>query len=171
MTLSIDDKEQIKNILPKFRESLKLFVNSPAARGLDCYEEDKDLSCSCAISSHALGTLLERKGYSPSIIIGVYNDGKRPAEEITPDIINHCWVEVGGRIIDLTASQFNKKENDIVFIPTENSGKKFIPIIRTSVKNMKKDVIDWPTSQVPSLRNTRHILRNYQDLTGENVGA
>lgn len=171
MTLSIDDKKQIKKILPKFRESLKLFVNSPAARGLDCYEEEKDLCCSCAISSHALGTLLEKKGYSPSIIIGVYNDRKRPVEEITADIINHCWVEVGGRIIDLTASQFDKKENDIVFIPTENSGKKFIPIIRTSVKNMKKDVIDWPTSQVPSLRNTRHILRNYQDLTGEDLGA
>lgn len=171
MMLSVEDEQKIESVLPKFRESLKLFVNSPVSSGLDCHKEDEDLSCSCAISSHALGTLLERKGFSPSVIVGVYNDSRKELDELSPNDINHCWLEVGGKIIDLTASQFNRKEKEIVFISTENSGKKFIPIIRTSVKSMKKDVTDWPKQQVPSLRNTRHILRNYQDLTGENVGA
>ena len=115
-----------------------------------------------------MGTLLERLGYHPTIVLGVYDEGQ--LIELSPENINHCWVELGDHIIDVTATQFGEND-EILFDDVEIIGSKFYPLIKTTVKDLKRDVTDWPKNQTPSLRNTKHILRAYQDITGENVGA
>jgi hypothetical protein len=122
-----------------------------------------------------MGTLLEKIGFSPTIVFGVYDEKNvKPTDWID---INHCWIEIGDHIIDLTASQFGDEE--IIFEEIEKIGSKFIPLIRTTVSDAKSDMkkymsddkMEWQKRQTPSLRNTKHILRTYQDLTGENLGV
>ena len=173
--LSKYHKQKIFEVLPKFRQAVKSFTNSHLSANLDCHKR-KDLKCSCAISSHAMGTLLEKMGYSPTIVFGVYDENDtKPTDWID---INHCWIELGDHIIDVTATQFGVEE-EILFDEVEKFNSKFFPIIRTTVssakadmrKYMSNDISEWQKRQTPSLRNTKHILRAYQDLTGENLGV
>lgn len=82
-----------------------------------------DLTCYCAIASYLLFLVLQLCGDQPSLVKGMAFD------PIFDDIegddldeqINHCWVELDSKIIDITATQFGIKNRvHIVSIDDEN---------------------------------------------------
>lgn len=168
--LSLSKKKEIKDILPKFRQALKQFTESPNASGLDCYKR-KDLACACAISSHALSTLLKFRGIKNNLVFGVYLDGSFDLETLSPTDINHVWIETNGYIIDLTASQFGDKE--IVFRKkkrrTKTSDEPFLNFFSVEVGKIKNEIKLWPSSQTPSRKTLKSILQNYSDISGEEI--
>ena len=54
----------------------------------------EDLAGMCAIASRALCTVLRSHGYRAKFVLAQYGLG------------SHCWVELDGWIIDITATQF-----------------------------------------------------------------
>lgn len=174
MSLKIKHKKYLEKTLPTFRKAVQLFVESPQASGLDCRNKSDDLTCACAITTHALARLIKIKNLGePTICLGHFGKVNKKTKIDSRDI-NHCWLEFGGYIIDLTATQFNgevkEKIPEIIFKKIEGSGNRFLPLIKTTFDDIKKDVTDWPRTQQPSLRYSKHILRNFQDISGENLG-
>jgi hypothetical protein len=168
--LSTLKKKEIKNILPKFRQALKQFTESPNASGLDCYKK-ADLACSCAIASHALAILLKFRGIENKLIFGVYIDKYLDLDRLSPIDINHVWVEVNDYIVDVTASQFGEKE--IVFRKKRNRTKTttepFLSLVKVDVEKIKAETKLWPKTQTPSRKTLKSILQNYSDISGEEV--
>lgn len=64
----------------------------------------KDLSGACAIASYALWRVLKAKGHYATL---VHN---------TDTYESHCWVEVNGHIVDITASQYGGPDVSISLI-------------------------------------------------------
>ena len=58
---------------------------------------DIDLGGACAIASVALVRVLKREGIDATLVLGQYRNA----------LGNHCWVLVGSRIVDLTATQYH----------------------------------------------------------------
>ncbi len=104
------------------------------------------LSCYCAIASAYLCSRLRRLGYrSCFFVLGEYNGH------------DHCWVELDGRIIDITATQF-KGITRVVYIPdTEISRRDYRKRYhgRAAIKQLKR----WPREQVAFL----NIKRKWYD--------
>lgn len=168
--LSQNKKKEIKSILPTFRQALKQFVESPNASGLDCYNK-KNLTCACAISSHALSTLLKFRGIKNKLVFGVYLNDLIDLECLSPVDINHVWVDVDGYIIDVTATQFGEKE--IVFRKkrkrTKSVSEPFLDFFKVDCDKIKSETKLWPKTQTPSRKTLKSILQNYSDISGEVV--
>lgn len=62
----------------------------------------EDLECTCGICSYTLYRVLCAVGYNAELVESVDNNE------------GHCWVEVGGYVVDLTATQFGYRE--VVFV-------------------------------------------------------
>lgn len=66
--------------------------------------DNQTLCGACAVASYAIYKVLKANGYKPKFILGI--DWKRTR--------SHAWVEIGGYVLDLTATQFSYKSK--VFI-------------------------------------------------------
>ena len=64
----------------------------------DNRDVDDNLCGACAIASYTLWRVLNTLGYSPTFAC-IY----------TPDC-SHCWIEIGDKMLDITATQFGESE-------------------------------------------------------------
>jgi hypothetical protein len=81
-----------------------------------------DYSGWCAFVSVVLWQVLKHYGYRPKLIKGSYNTGpKRDYNAIGCGA--HAWVECNGQILDLSATQFGRRNK--VYIPPEVIMKKY----------------------------------------------
>jgi hypothetical protein len=81
---------------------------------IDIYQEEHgaadpfDLCGMCAIASYALEQVLFDHGYESEFILAILDD---------PRPCSHCWVEIDGWIIDITATQFGPEYHDVHIVP------------------------------------------------------
>ena len=101
-------KREVRKIATASRLEMEHFVRQFVK---DTYNGN-DLSTYCGISSYFLCMVGQKFGYHFDLVEGLafdsrltdYNWGE---EDIDPFESNHCWVEYGNLIIDLTATQFD----------------------------------------------------------------
>lgn len=102
-----------------------------------------DLSGACAIASRVLCLELDKRGIDCELITGFY------------DVHDHCWVNVEGMILDITASQFGLP--DIHF--TTSDIYKIADVVNykdeTDINNI---FAGWFNYQIPSKENIDDIL-------------
>lgn len=112
-----------------------------AMRNRHKYEIPSDLSTMCAIASAKLYKNLKENNYNPIISISQF----------------HCWIELKGNALDITATQFN--EAPILILPK----KEYYKLLRekdylgnsgifhyTNYKMFLKHLLLWPKSQRPN---------------------
>ena len=136
---------QIINISEQVRKACEKFAMSKEAIEYDFYN-DEELGSMCAVASTALRDVLKRRRFNPVLMQGEFGDG-----------MEHCWVQVKDKIIDVTATQFNTKDHKYpaVYITNVNNkkyseGKK----IKKPITYFQK-IVQWPESQCPN----REILK------------
>jgi len=107
-------------------------------------EFGKDLMGMCAISSCALKRVLEENGIESTLIKGQYGL-----------VSEHCWVDLPDHCIDLTLTQFGKKEK-IHFIDKQSALFKNFICLKKEPKIT--DFKNWPFFQKPTKRLVESIL-------------
>lgn len=101
----------------------------------------EDLDCLCGICSMALKNLFIKSGYSAKVIYGFFDEEN-----------NHCWVESGNFIFDITATQFGfprKLQRKVVKLKIGSPlyKKYYFPQKEyVSVRSFR----DWPIEQKPT---------------------
>lgn len=106
------------NIATKARSLAEKFAKNNSFIG-----DKRTLQCYCAISSKIFYKMARRAKYKVNIIQG--NFGK----DYYPDNynnINHCWIEYGNYIIDITATQFGIK--DKIYIIEKNKTDQYLTV-------------------------------------------
>ena len=110
----------------------------------------EDLNGYCAIASFFLVMLGRKFGYYYTLVEGSAFD-LRPGDldcgeevDVKSLFANHCWVQYGEKIIDITATQFYKDPVHIVDVGDEN----YWPLSQNNEarKNLKAE---WPEEQNP----------------------
>lgn len=81
---------------------------------------DEDLACACAVASYYGHLLLNREGISASFVLGRFDDedderGNTAGYSLID--ANHCWIEHGAFIIDLTLTQFEADADPVSILP------------------------------------------------------
>ena len=107
----------------------------------DDYGSNDDLFCMCAITSFEIFSILAQNGFNPEF---VHNN-------------SHCFVEVNGYVVDITARQFSHRFPNIIAckrnkLPKSKLGHSSIWESRfrcTTPKEIKKSLKDWPYEQLP----------------------
>ena len=78
--------------------------------------DTSDMWGACSISSYTLSKVLKSKGYNVDFVCGITS------------IEGHCWVELDNDvIIDVTATQFDKRLPDVYITSKKNYYEKDIP--------------------------------------------
>ncbi len=108
---------------------------------------DLDLSCYCAIASYFLVMVGRKLGYKLTLVEGIAFDDDIEAlhngEDFEP---NHCWVEHNGKIIDLSAMQFDPNLDRVHVVDVNDDD--YWPLGRNNaVRRNLKD--EWPSDQSP----------------------
>lgn len=113
---------------------------------------DKDLSCYCAIASYFLVMVGRKFGYNLSLVEGAAFDGSDDEFVYSDDDkfcefdINHSWVEHNGKIIDLSAQQFDPSLKKVHVVGVDDN--EYWPIKRNNA--VRKDFkTNWPNEQSP----------------------
>jgi len=129
----------LRSIAWKVRRRCEKYVNKESTYF------DSDLSMMCAIASHIIHELLNKKGIDSQLIYGEYIVGPGIHEKCQTFTYGegHCWVECHGYIVDVTATQFDAVPKVIVRI---NDGT-WKP---QTVIDEKFDWYSWDETQVPS---------------------
>ncbi len=140
---------QLRKIATASRAEMECFARQH--RDIGFQGSDLDLSCYCAIASFFLVMMGRKFGYYLTLVEGVaFEKVDNVFEE--PDIndlreqTNHCWVEYKGKIIDLSAMQFNSDLDRVHIVdacdedywPTDRNN-----AVRQSMK------AEWPREQSP----------------------
>lgn len=138
--------QQLKKIVDATRAEMESFAREHQHIGFE--GSDEDLSCYCAIASYFLVMMGRKFGYNLSLVEGAAFEGAY--EEINEDdldiLVNHCWVEYKGTIIDLSAKQFNPSLQKVHVVST-SSDEYWASCRGNEVrKNMK---FEWPHDQSP----------------------
>jgi len=108
---------KLNKIIEDFRKTLE--------NDYDWQEDKMCMKGTCQSVTKELVDLLNKNGYNAKRVNGRYmniSDDFEPdmsqwsdedIEEWTPDMgMNHWWVEIGDKIVDVTADQFHPKEED-----------------------------------------------------------
>ncbi len=141
--------KQLKKIAAAARREMENFV-----RKHDKYNVG-DLCCYCAISSFFLIMLGRKFGYKMTLIEGsafagdmkFEREGLENGEVKLSDImVNHCWVEYDGMIIDLTATQFQKSLKKVHVVEANN--KEYLGLNKNNKAKANFRSI-WPDEQSP----------------------
>jgi hypothetical protein len=144
--------KQILKIAKKVRKIAHTFAMSPDSYRLD-FHDRSDLRAMCAVASFALYNRLKNEGYDCVFVSGKFKDWN-----------DHCWVEIDGCIVDITATQFGIEED--IFI-TPDYDDRYKPFNKRSkrknidnVSSLRKS--GWPKSQVPSWKKIeKYFEDNY----------
>jgi hypothetical protein len=132
----------IRDVAEEVREKCLDFALSDDSIGYD-FNGKADLFSMCAVASATLFRELCRRriGKNPKVVEGEYW-----AKE-------HCWVEVDGYVVDITASQF--KGPQIVIEPIE--------AVKDGYKSKDRPRLrDWPKEQRPNAKIVRKILSRHR---------
>lgn len=119
-----------------------------------------DLGGMCAIASYALKQSLSKFKIRSKMVVGSFDwRGNHPY----PNYCNHCWLEVADKIIDITASQFDKFPS-VYIVPKDDS--KYKPFnmlaIKKEIGTLKK--MQWPEEQTPCKKILNQILtKNFKN--------
>ncbi len=132
--------KKVKEIALKIREATQRFA-TPAKQRM-VFGDAEYLSCFCAIASHALLTAYKLHGIEAKMVIGDFKYD------------NHCWVEIGNMIVDITVSQFHGYGEEKVFI-TNTKNRSYEP---EKVFSTYKDLEMWE-GQCPKEGYTKRILK------------
>jgi len=142
---------QLRKIATAARKEMESFAleNNHISWGNDV---TRDLKSFCAIASYFLVMMGRKFGYHLTLVQGAAFDGSGDAFEygeedwILDEQINHCWVEHDGKIIDLSAKQFDPSLNKVHVVDVDDN--EYWPIHRNNTvrKDFKKG---WPTEQSP----------------------
>jgi hypothetical protein len=132
-------------------------VSSTIRKHVQCWTKDNyfidpdDLAGACAIASYTLWRVLRRRGHKADFIACYYTDYSA-----------HCWVELTGYIIDLTATQFDPDHPPVRIFPAHKKPKS--EYSGTIVKNTKaiKELFENWDSQSPTkyLRKIETLVKN-----------
>ncbi len=140
---------QLRKIATAAREEMECFARQH--RDIGFQGSDLDLSCYCAIASFFLVMVGKKLGYKLTLVEGVaFEEIDDLFEE--PDIedlraqVNHCWVEHSGKIIDLSAMQFNPDLDRVHIVDTCDEEYWATDYDAKVRKNLKKS---WPDEQSP----------------------
>ncbi len=109
---------------------------------------DKDLACWCAIASALLKSNLHAIGVSSRIRVGLFEAGDKADPEEYGE--NHTWLEVKGKYIDITASQFDNRLAGVYITDTDNE--------EYCIKYKLRPFKNWPYTQQP-ITNKLKLLR------------
>ena len=143
--------EKILNLTKKVRSVCERFACSDDASAFDFWR-DPDLGCMCAIASMTLAKVLRKFGYRVNVVNGKFRDNYAFNNNVGYD---HCWVEYGTNIIDITATQFQIK--DEIFICKAGNNCHYIKgIVKNSVENFS----NWDISQRPDKRIVSLLVNN-----------
>ncbi len=147
--------EKIINIAIQVRRAVEVFAKTD--KNHDVGGNPENLCCYCAIASYALMTALKKQGIKCRLISGFF-DETGEYEEYEEKSINHCWVEVNNKILDITASQFPEHRNySIVILPNNKSIETgYYPL---EYPKTLKELIDGWTYQSPRIKYTKKILK------------
>jgi hypothetical protein len=94
---------------------------------------EADLACACCIASYMLWKALKKLGEDPDLVFGYYEDSE------------HCWVELKGKVIDLTATQFDLTHEVYITSYNKNTGYQPEKCNRSVLDELHK----WPEDQSP----------------------
>lgn len=124
-----------RKIAQKVRKKCEKYV-----KGLENSIYGETLSCLCAVASKALQNELVEAGYNTKLVYGnAFGD-------------THCWVELDGKIYDITATQFGVEE------------KVYVTDVNDEDYEKEKEVKDlrffsgWPIEQKPLKRTINQLL-------------
>lgn len=141
--------KRLKTIVAATREEMESFARKHTYIGFQ--GSDLDLSCYCAIASYFLVMVGRKLGYKLTLVEGIAFEGPPPDcdeddDEENVDNANHCWVEHGGKIIDLSAMQFDPNLDRVHVVDIGDYD--YWPLKRNNAvrKNLKDE---WPTDQSP----------------------
>jgi len=124
---------KIIEIATDIRKKAYNFAMSDASKEYDFHHED-NLSCMCAVASYALYKDLLKKGYNSDTVKFVEGD-------FEDEYCGHCWIEIEGFIVDVTATQFGI-ENEI-YITKIGKDRRYI-------KERETDLMpNWHMKQTP----------------------
>lgn len=143
--------KQLKTVAAASRREIESFARKHHNIGFE--GSDKDLSCYCAIASYFLVMVGRKLGYKLTLVEGLaFDDNVEYLQDggelddlfgIDP---NHCWVEHGGKIIDLSAKQFNSSLQEVHIVDTDDDDYWSLNsnnVVRRNLKNK------WPDDQSP----------------------
>lgn len=136
---------KIRAIASRVRRKCEAFAMSSAASNYDFHNND-DLSCMCAVASFVLAEALKKQGIKCNVIHGNFWEGGWDRGE-------HCWVEVGRNIVDITATQFLPDGPKVYIVSKKNRQYR-----RGEVKNHYSQFKNW-YSQRPSPWVSQKILK------------
>lgn len=112
------------------------------------YNDQLDLRCMCATASACLYEAFQKASISSTFCNGHFNLGA-DNEDIT--VINHCWIEKEGYIIDITATQFGIDNS--VYVITDNASK----YLKTN-EIPSWQTMEWQWNQKPTPAIVNEIL-------------
>ena len=136
----------IRIIAEKVRKSCEKFANSDASKDYD-FHNSNCLSCMCAVASFTLATALRQNGIQCDVVKGYFYDN---GDEIQGD---HCWVEIGPDIVDITVTQFYPNWQK-VYITQKGSRNYRDGVVKNDYQHFKSWLCQNPTPAV-----TKKILQ------------
>jgi hypothetical protein len=152
------DMETIVVIADEVKTAVKKFALTANSK---VKGNTEDLGCYCAIASHALMTALKKSGINAKLVVGFfdeneewdYNDDGNEQYEA-----NHCWVEVDGYYIDITATQFiQHSDEEVVILEIDDADLYYPYTYPSNIKSMQSAKAGWG-KQAPCNKYTKHIL-------------
>ncbi len=147
------EKRLIYQIAKRCREVSEKFVGSLDAHGFDFFStsDNPDLSCFCACASWFLAHKLKEKGIPALVIMG----------NVGEDENNHCWVEVEGNIVDITATQFLFAKNKPVIVASYKEYEQYYG--RGRIIESIEISRSWPDTQKPNKKVIKKLERLYYE--------
>jgi hypothetical protein len=133
----------IRDVAEEVREKCLDFALSDDSIGYDFHGQE-NLEMMCAVASATLFRELCRRGIGKNLRVV---EGEYWQKE-------HCWVEVSGYIVDITASQYRGPRIVIEPIEAVRDGE-----YRGNDKNRLRD---WPKEQRPNAKIVRKILSRHR---------
>lgn len=134
------EKSELLKIAKKVRSNLEKVVDNIRKHfdELDMDEHDKEtLQGFSVLAAVSLAKAFSQEGVDAQVKLGQFEKTV------------HCWVEVGGEIWDLTATQFDIKEKVLVSDKESKTGKEYLKGKKLDLRKLKNQFKEWPIECQP----------------------
>jgi len=115
---------KLRAIAYEVRKQCEKFARSSRSSQYDFHGND-DLECMCAVASYTLCTELEKHGISCQMVCGEFCEPDYCNFDENSLQANHCWVECGDLVVDVTATQFGSYRRVVITRTELGMGKNF----------------------------------------------
>lgn len=119
--------EQSRNEVELFASRVEDGPDAGCPEGLDCF---------CAIATDLFVKVSRELGFNLDFVEGFFGD--------RDPFPNHCWAHYQGKIIDLTATQFGKKEK-VYVVNVDNDEYRYTAWNEEAYEALRQ----WPKDQSP----------------------